>query len=186
MVAEFADASKIAVQRGTTSLTGGATSTAVTLPAAVDLTRSFLLVGTRSSGAGTDIGSGMVRGRFAGASTVTLDRAAAHYDVTEIGWQAVELSDGSTVQSGNASLASGASGATASLTAVPLARSNAFAPTQTGGGQNGGRTDYVTDDVVGVAAFGLALTSATQLTLTRDDTSAAADVAWFVVSWGFP
>ena len=90
------------------------------------------------------------------------------------------------MQSGSATIASGSASTTASLTAVSLARSSAFASTQTGGGQNGGRTAYTADDVIGVASFTTALSSTTQLTLTRVNTVAAADVSWFVVSWGFP
>lgn len=185
-VIEFTDSTKINVQTGTTSLTGGSTSTTATLATAVTTSRTFVLVGTRSSGAGTDIGSGMVRGQLTNSTTITLDRSAAGYDVTEISWQAVELKEGTTVQTGTTTLGSGTSSATASLTALVLNRSTAFASTQTGGGQNGGRTAYTADDVIGVAAATLALTSTTQLTLTRSSTAAAADIAWFVVSWGLP
>ncbi len=184
-VIAFTDGTKVNVQRGTTSLSGASTSVAATL-SAVDTTKTFVLADTRSSGDGTDIGSGMVRARLTNATTITFDRSVANYDVTEISWQAVQLLDGSTVQSGNSNFGSGTSTATPTLTAVTLSRTSAFASTQTGGGQNGGRTPYVADDIIGVATAGLKLTSTTQLTLTRNNTSAAADVAWFVVSWGTP
>ena len=185
-VIEFTDSTKINVQTGTTSLTGGSTSTTATLATAVTTSRTFVLVGSRSGGTGIDIGSGMVRGRLTNSTTITLDRSVANYDVTEVSWQAVELKEGTTVQTGTTTLGSGTSSTTASLTALVLNRSTAFASTQTGGGQNGGRTAYTVDDVIGVAAATLALTSTTQLTLTRSSTAAAADIAWFVVSWGLP
>ena len=49
-----------------------------------------------------------------------------------------------------------------------------------------GRTPYVADDVLGVASATLAVTSATQLTLTRANTAAAADIAWFVIQFPDP
>ena len=185
-VVEFTDATMIAVQRGTTSLSGATTSTTTTLGTAVNTAHTFVLVSSRSTGTGTDIGSGFVRGTLTNSTTVTLDRGAANYNVTEIAWQAVELKDGSTVQNGSATVASASATGTASLTAVTLARSNAFASGMSGGGLNCGRTAYTTDDVLGVACFTLALSSTTQLTLTRANTAAAADVGWFVVSWGLP
>ncbi len=185
-VVEFTDSTMIKVQRGTTSLTGATTSTTATLGTAVNTAHTFVLVSTRATGSGTDIGSGLVRGTLTNSTTVTLDRSAANYNVTEIAWQAVELKEGSTVQNGSATVASAAASGTVSLTAVTLARSNAFASGMSGGGTNCGRTAYTTDDVLGVACFTLALTSTTQLTLTRANTAAAADVGWFVVSWGLP
>ncbi len=182
-VIEFQDPTMINVQKGTTTLTGATTSVDATITA-VDTARTFVLATARSSGTGSDIGSGSVRARITNSTTITIDRSATNYDVTEISWQAIELRDGSTVQSGSATLASGNMSTTAALTAVDLARSSAFASTQTGGGQNGGRTPYTANDIVGVAAFTTALTSPTQLTLTRSNAAGSADVAWFVVSWG--
>jgi len=185
-VVEFTDSSMISVQRGTTSLASGTSSTTATLGSAVATSRTFVLVGTRSFGNGTDIGSGLVRGRLTSSTQVTLDRSATSYAVDEIGWQAIELKDGSKVQSGSLNLASGTASGTASLTAVDASRATAFAAGQTGGGQNGGRTSYTADDILGVGTATLAVTSSTQLTVTRANTSAAADIPWFVVEWGRP
>lgn len=185
-VVEFTDPTTIAVQHGSTSLVGTATSTTVALATPTGLTQSFVLVGGRAVPAGNDVGSGLVRATLVGPSSLTLDRGATNYDITEIGWQVVELRDGSSVQSGSANFPTGVGAVVASIAAVPLARSTAFASGQTGGGQNGGRTTYVGDDIIGVAAAGMRLTTPTQLTLTRDDTSGASDIAWSVVSWGWP
>jgi hypothetical protein len=185
-VVEFTDATKIDVQRGNTSLTGGATSTTATLGTAVTTSRTFVLAGARRPDGGVDIGSGMVRASLTNSTTITFDRSVANYDVTEISWQAIELKDGSAVQSGAATLASGAASTTATITTVDLAKATSFLSTQTNGGQNGGRTAYVTDDIIGVACATAKLTSTTQLTLARTNTAAAASFAWFVVSWGLP
>jgi len=185
-VVEFTDATKINVQKGGTSLTGGATSTTATLGTAVTTSRTFVLAGARRPDGGVDIGSGMVRARLTDSTTITFDRSVANYDVTEIAWQAIELKEGSAVHSGTASLGSGTASMTATITAVNLAKTTSFLSTQMNGGQNGGRTAYVTDDIIGVACATTVLTSTTQLTLTRTNTAAAADFAWFVVSWGLP
>ena len=185
-VIEFTDPTMINVQKGTTSLTGATTSTTATLGTAVNTTHTFLVVSTHSSGTGTDIGSGQVRGQLTNATTVTLDRSAANYDVTEISWQAIELNDGSTVQAGTTTLGSGTATTTATLTAITLARTSAFASTETGGGQTAGRTSDTTSGIVGVASVTTVVSSTTQLTLTRANTTAATDIAWFVVSWGRP
>ncbi len=185
-VVEFTDPTKINVQKGSTSLTGGATSTTATLGSAVTTSRTFVLAGARRPDGGVDIGSGMVRASLTNSTTITFDRSVANYDVTEISWQAVELMDGSTVQSGAATLASGAASTTATITAVDLAKTTSFLSTQTNGGQNGGRTAYITDDIIGVACATARVTSTTQLTLTRTSTAASAQFAWFVVAWGLP
>jgi hypothetical protein len=184
-VVSFDDSSKIGVQRGTSFLTGATTSTTATI-SAVTTSRSFVLAGTRATGTGADIGSGMVRARLTSSTQITLDRSVANYDVTEIGWQVVELKDGSVVQSGATTLGLSSASATAGLTAVDLTRATAFASTQSGGGQNEGRTAYAADDIIGVATATLDLTSSTQLTLTRNNTAAATDFAWFVIEWGDP
>jgi len=185
-VVEFTDPTKINVQKGSTSLTGAATSTTATLGTAVTTSRSFVLAGARRPDGGVDIGSGMVRATLTDSTTITFDRSVANYNVTEISWQAVELMDGSAVQSGAATLASGAASTTATITAVDLAKTTSFLSTQTNGGQNGGRTAYVTDDIIGVACATARVTSTTQLTLTRTNTAATAQFAWFVVAWGLP
>ncbi len=188
-VVAFTDAAMIDVQRGTTSLAVGATSVDVTLPTAVSSSRSFLLVGMRSPN-GIDLASGMLRGRLTSSTTVTIDRSGTTVAVSEIGWQVVELFDGTSVQSATSAFATGSTVGNATLgTAVDLSHTNAFATTQTGGGQNGGRTTYTADDNLGVAAFALRLTSTTDMELRRDVSAvsgATANVAFSVVSWGLP
>jgi hypothetical protein len=185
-VIQFTNPAEIEVQKGSTSLTGTALSTAVTLPAAVDLTKTLLFVSLRTSSAtATNIGARMVRARLTGASTITIDRSisGAPDNITEIFWQAVELDDGTTVQRGNSSFAAGATTRTPALTSVDTTRTAAFTSYASGGGENCGRTPYATDDIIGVACVTANVTSATQLTLTRANTVDVADVGWFVVEF---
>jgi hypothetical protein len=119
------------------------------------------------------------------STTITIDRSITGDadDLSQIFWQAVELKDGSTVQHGSANLGAGTATTTAALATVNTARSVAFASTQDAAGQSGGRSDYTGDDIPGVAQTTLAITSATQLTLTRNNTAANAEIAWFVVTF---
>lgn len=188
-VVEFTDASMIRVQRGSTTLTGGAITSDVVLPTTFDSARTFLLVGTRGPN-GADMASAMVRGRLSGSQTVSIDRSAGTVDLTEVGYQVVELFDGTSVYSASTGFCSSCTtGAAVPSSALDLARTNVFASTHTGGGQNGGRTTYTADDIVGSAAFGMQLTSSTNVQITRDVSAASgasANVSLFAVSWGRP
>ncbi len=184
-VVEFESASDIFVQTGSTSLVGGAAVATVPLPVGVDLMRSFVLVGYRTSGSGPDAGSRMLRARLLDANNLRIDRALSGNadDITEIAWQVVELNDGSTVQSGTASFATAASQSFVTLSAVSLTRSAAFASVQSGAGQSMGRSGVSTSATIGGGSATLTLTSPTQLLIDRDGLTAPADIAWFVVQF---
>jgi uncharacterized repeat protein (TIGR01451 family) len=47
-----------------------------------------------------------------------------------------------------------------------------------------GRSPYVTDDIIGVSSFAMRVTSPTEVTMTRNNTAATADVGWFLVEFG--
>lgn len=183
-VIEFPLGSDIKVQKGSTSLTGTSLTSTVTLPTAVNTSRTFVLVGYRTSGSGADVGARMLRARLSSSTSITIDRSVSGSpdSITEIVWQAVELNDGSVVQGGSEPFASGVSQKTVSLSPITLGRATAFASVQSGGGQNMGQSPYVSDDVIGVGSFTGTL-SANQLTLDRANTAAGADVGWFVVEW---
>ena len=135
------------------------------------------------STSGTDTASATHSGPNRQAMVVAYLNPLFEDDIDEITWQAVELKDGSTVQNGSASFAAGASQSAVSLgTSVDTAASVAFTSAQSGGGQNGGRSPYTADDLVGVSAFTAALT-ATTVTLDRASTVDTADVGWFVVQF---
>ncbi|MCH8991815.1 MAG: hypothetical protein IIA44_08735, partial [Acidobacteria bacterium] len=184
-VVEFIDPADVNVQRGTTSLLGTATSTTATLSPPVDVTKTFVLVGYRTAGGGADIGARMLRAELTNSTTITIDRSISGTpdDITEIVWQAVELQDGSSVQRGSEPFLAGTASATVGISTVDVTKAYAFGSVQAGSGQNMGRSPYAVDDVIGVGSFTAALTGS-QLTLTRDNTAAVADVGWFVVHWG--
>ncbi|MGH9372055.1 MAG: hypothetical protein ACRD15_11045, partial [Vicinamibacterales bacterium] len=183
-VVEFTDAADINVQRGTVlNMTGATVSTTATLGTPVDVTKAFVLAAFRTAGGGPDIGNRMLRAELTDSTTVTFDRGLAGEDMTEIAWQVVELKDGSTVQRGTATFASGASQATAALgPRVNTTRALAFGSVQSGGGQNMGSSPYAVDDVIGVGTVTAALTPP-QVTLQRSSTVDTASVGWFVVQF---
>ena len=181
-VIEFTSAADINVQRGTTAMLGAAMSATITIPTPVDTSKTFILVSFQTSGQGVDIGARMLRAELTNSSTITVDRAVSGTpdDITEIFWQAIELT-GASVRRGTESFASGTAQRAVGLTpSVDTARTVAFSSVELPGGASGGSAPYVTDDVQGVASFTAAV-SASQLTLDRDSTVSSADVGWFVV-----
>ena len=186
-VVEFTRSTDINVQKGSTSLIHPATTDTVTLGTAVDVNRTFVLVGYRTEGLGSspDIGRRMIRAQLTDSTTLTIDRnlAGTGENITEIVWQAVELMDGTFVQRGSENFPSADAQEVVTLaTAVDVNRSAAFASVQTPAGLSTGRTPYVGDDIVGVSSATLAL-NGTHLILDRGNTADAADIGWFVVEW---
>lgn len=181
-VIEFTSAADILVQKGTTSLTGTATSTTATIPTPVDVGETFVIASFQTSGTGPDMGSRLLRAVLTNSTTITFDRSVSGSpdDMTEIHWQAVELS-GARVQHGSEDFASGTATKNVPLTAVDTARAIAFASVAAPGGLSMGRSAYVGDDIPGVASATASVSSSTQLTLQRTNTAAAADIGWFVV-----
>lgn len=180
-VVEFTSASVGSVQRGTTSMATGVASATGTLTT-VDTAKSFVLADLRNNDTGASVGTRLVRARITSPIEITIDRGSTVAPLTETTWQVVSMKDGTAVQSGSASFATGTGVATAGLTTLSsVGRAIAFASGQVGTGQSGGRSPYVGNDIPGVASATLALTSATELTLTRNNTANTADIAWFVL-----
>jgi autotransporter-associated beta strand protein len=185
-VIEFLHPTSINVQKGSVStMTGTNTSATATLATAVDTNSTFILAGYRTAGSGINIGARMVRAQLTDASTVSFDRSISGGpdDITEIAWQAVQLKDGSSVQRGTLNFPSGQSQTNAVLTSLNTNRAAAFSAAQPGGGQSLGRSPS-TGTALGVGAATMTLTSGSQVTLARNNTSDAADLGWFVVGFG--
>jgi hypothetical protein len=185
-VVEFANPGDIDVQMGSvTTMTGSTTSVNATLGLPVALDKTFILTGFRTPHTGQDLGSRMLRAQLTNSTNIMFDRGASGSpdDITEIFWQAVELSDGSRVLSGNAHFGPGEYQKSLILPAtVDTNRSAAFASVQVGCGQSLGRTPFILDDTAGIASVTLAL-SPTQIILERDNATDEADIGWFVVEF---
>lgn len=185
-VIEFQNPASISVQTGSvTNLTGTNLAATATLPLPVNLNSTFVLAGYRTSDSGTSIGARMLRAQLTDPATILFDRSisGAPDDIPEIFWQAVQLNDGSTVQSGTVNFTNGIAETNVTLESLNTNRAVAFASVQPAGGQNTGRSPSV-DNVLGVGSATLALTSTTELTLDRNNTSDQTDVGWFVVGFG--
>lgn len=187
-VVEFTNPADVNVQRGTTSLTTPALSTTATLGTAVNVNKTFVLTTytTAASGASALIGPKMLRAQLTNSTTLTFDRGATDpaMDMPEIGWQAIELKDTSTVQRGSQNFTAGAAQRATAISSVNTQRSVAFASVQPVGGQNMGKTPYAGGSVLGVCSVTMALTS-TQVTMDRNSTVDTCDVGWFVVEFGY-
>ncbi len=181
-VIEFTDPAMVSVQHGTTSIGSGSTSVDVTLPTAVDLTKTFALTSVR--GSGSNAASTMVAPELTSATNLHLARGSTDDFITELAWQVIELHDGSSVQHGDTSVSAGTGSVTETIAAVDLSKATAFTGGQMGSGQNGGTTPFAGDDITGSASAMLTFNSTTQLAITRDHTVDSAVFPWFVVEWG--
>ena len=184
-VVEFTNPPDVLVQKGSTSLIGGALSVDVTIPA-VNVSSTFVLVGYTTSGIDADIGARMLRAQLIDATTIRIDRAipGTGDDIPEIFWQAVELLDGSEVIRGSANLAAGVGQVAAGLggRTVNLGGAVAFASSQPFNGQSMGLSPYAGDDVPGVCSVTMDL-APTYVMLNRANTADSCDVGWFVVQF---
>lgn len=196
-VVEFLNDADIDVQRGSSAITGKATSATATLPASVDMARTFVTASGRVpvAEAGTsyaDLGRRMFTTTLASGSTITFQRGVGgggpEDALTEIAWEAVTLHDGSAVVRGPVNLASGSTSATnvPLPRAVDLRRAVVFSGTQMAAGQSLGRTAYISNDILGVTSFVPTLTSATTLRVDRGSGAASADVELQLVEFGRP
>jgi hypothetical protein len=174
------------VRTGDVSFTNAQLSRTVVLaPAAIPANSLLLYTYSIVNPSGDDaIGDRMVRGLITGGgSQLTFDRSTVGAGTTTITltWYLIEFSDGTTVQQGSEPFAAGVAQRDVAISPVNMGRSVALA-----GGHyaRGGRTPYTADDVAGMSWFNFDLTTPTNLRMTRGATTAAADVGWFVVSFG--
>ena len=208
-VVQWTTAAEINVQKGSvTTLTGATLTVTATLGASYVTDKTFVLAAVRMTTLATPndvhIGAHMVRAILTGASCpnncpltsnqIIVDRATAgapNQSIAEVFYQVVELKDNSSVvrpvAAANADMQI-ASSATTKVVAlqqeVDPNHSVAFASVQAAGGQNCGRTTYVTDDYLGAACGTTTLTKPTEITLQRDFAPAnTAEISWFVVQF---
>jgi hypothetical protein len=193
------------VQRGTSCIGGAAAAPAcptaggatnglnnrITLGTGVDTTKSFILF-TLQAGtavAGVD-GEFLVRGEFlaTGAAVTTAQFVRSVTSTTsnhqvQISWEVVTLNDGSTVQSSGTTptvLAAATASASPNLaTLVDATRTVAIVSASGGAG-----TTTVFNDVVVTATIAASDgVNASEVVLTRTDTTVASTIAWFAVSF---
>jgi hypothetical protein len=167
-VAEFA--SGVQVQRGSTAMTS--TSVNVQLPSSASQATSFPIINYRNTG--TTFGDDdFVRATLTGSNVLSLDTGLAADDGV-VEWQVVTF-DGATVQTGDVSLASTETQATATL-------SQAVSPSTT--------WLFLSNEVTGSTGTTAELlvsgriTSSTELTFTRSGPGAVNEITWYAVTFG--
>ncbi len=179
-VVEYQDAK---VQTGDSTFSSGNGSVAAPLTA-VNVAKSWLIFSYQCDASGCpgpdpNIGNKMVRGVISSSTTLNFDRNNIGKGLI-LTWYLVEFTDDTIVQSGSQNFAATEVQKDITITAAPLGRSLAAA----GGYTRGGRTPLSTSANPGVAWFTLNLTTSTNLRITRGASSDAADVGWFVVTFG--
>ncbi|MBI3663805.1 MAG: DNRLRE domain-containing protein [Acidobacteria bacterium] len=185
-VIEFTNAADISVQKGNIAGMAAGTATVTAAITAVDPAKSFVLVSYRIPGGSGSEGQLMLRGQLTSCAPncnqVTIDRTVTGTAIAEIAYQVVTLNTGASVQTASTNFPIATATLSPALTTVDLTRTLAFASSGAGGGQNVGRTAMAspTAQSLGASTFTTAL-AAGAITLTRQNTAAAADVSWYVL-----
>jgi hypothetical protein len=152
-----------------------------------------VLVSSRSASGGMNpeaICKRRVRGVFTSDTVVRLTRGAGTAGVCiNINVENTRLERMSfgvslaTVQARSLQLSGTAASNTASLSAVALDRTIGFFSGQGPGGQSGGETNFVTDDVIGHAQARLTFTDPTTVEFTRGATGSSSEYTAYIVSF---
>ena len=148
---------------------------------AIDQTKTILLCSWRTpDGTTANIGQKMVRGRFTSSTQMTFDRGSTGEIITEIAWEAVEFTDGSTVQNFTESYAAADGQNDTTITAIDQAKAIAIA---SGMPASRGRCDRTTNDVPGESLYTADLTTTTNLQTRRNATVDAAAAEFYVAEF---
>ena len=173
---EVVTSNNLFVQRGQATLLTNNASATITLPDAIDLSRSFVIVNGRcNSASNANTRAGFFFGNLTGTTTLQLGRGNANLCDSVVDWQVIEWL-GATVQSGSTTIADNTDSNTAAISAVNL--SNSFLVF--------GNANYGTDTGMDSNNVQGSFSSTTQLSFTQEPGSTYAssrkDVVWYVVS----
>ena len=170
---------------GSSLLTIAGTTSSVnhTLASSVDLTKSFLLFSANgSSGIAGREEQLYTRGQITNANTLTFNRRGVANESVNISWFVIEMTDGTSVQSGNTTIAGGGgTSITANLgTALNTGKSMIIWTNDTVGESGLSNANATQDSGTYSAIFN----STTQLQFDRNnDETNAATIDWFTVEF---
>ena len=168
-----------AVQSGTVSIANGNTSNSAALGSNVNLASSFLIFNYKAATATVGVESDFyVRGSYTNSSTLSFNRTGTNQAI-DISWFAIQMIDGTTVQSGSATMASGAGTSVNSnlSSAVNTSKSMIVFSNDT---TNGSAAAQTQDSGTYTATFN----SSSQINFSRNnDETNSANINWFVVSF---
>jgi Peptidase family C25/Propeptide_C25/Concanavalin A-like lectin/glucanases superfamily/Domain of unknown function (DUF2341) len=176
-VVTYTDAS---VTSGDVSFASGDSSQTATVSIS-DLNKAWLIYSYNTADTGSHVGHDLVRGQVANGTTLTFDRSDTGVALN-LTWYLVQFTDAATVQYGSKAFAVTDTQLNVTLTSsVDTTKSIAVGGYQ----MTGGSSPDTTQGEPYVAWFTLALTSSTNLQITRGGTDAAAtaNVGWFVVQF---
>jgi hypothetical protein len=178
------------VQRGLTSLTSGSTSTQVTLPTTMDLSRSILLYSYISDGSGTRICDRVLRGELTDSGrSVTFSRglgsaaSCAGSSFTAISWEVVQFPVGTVVHQVSRSLTSGALSTSTPVQAVDLSRTLVIGGGQWASGQLHGEGLHSTSELISEMRAQAFLSDSTTLNFYRETANNSARFTAYVVQF---
>ncbi len=154
----------VSVQRGTTGVTASPMNVAL---AAVDLSKTFVLVSWQKLGS-TYGADDIVRARLTSTTNLEFSHGTGSFDGTA-DWQVVTM-DAASVQSGDATLASGASSLVVPVTAVDTTKTFLMVSWTSNG------------DSIGANFVRGRITSPTQLTFDRGVTGTTLSLTWYLVT----
>lgn len=170
----FASVQTFSVALASGDSSGTATISSVTIGASVPI-----IAMTSDTGTVANIGQKLTTAELTSTTQVTVTRGATGQAMTVYGF-VVSFLDGTTVQHGETTIASGTSSGTASFSAVDQSRSVLLLR----GWQNAyGRTAYASDDNPLVAGATLAFTADTDASITRSNTAAQSVFPWSVIQF---
>lgn len=183
-VVEYLRPADAVAQHATATLSSGDATATVTLPTAVDPSRTIVLAGTRSTAG--DLEQVAVTAELSAADQVTLQRGTTGAEAT-VEVQVIELFDGTFVQAGALTVADTATTATATLdTVVDTTRATPLGTgTAWGGGAAAGRTDAGAD-AIGRPLGRFTLDDEQTVRVTRGRSDGTTTWPYQVVVWGGP
>ncbi|NNC96256.1 MAG: hypothetical protein HKN92_11915 [Chitinophagales bacterium] len=184
-VIEFLNPADINVQRGSTSMDGTTTLVSSTLVSAVDLSKSFLLTGYTVQANHTQIGAYSLRSEITNNNTVSFERLATSSpdSIDEIGYQVVELLDGSIVHSGKTDFNTGVLSQNVNFPRTIQSHTIAIGSSQPANGQCIGSTSYTANDINGICSYLIDVTGDDQITLERKSSVGFSSINWFVIQF---
>ena len=161
------------VQRGSTTLGIGTNSQEVTLSTAIDLSRTFLILYSRTSTSSVQNKDEerTVMGKFTSSNTIQFSRNQSTTLAVDVEWQAVQL-DGAKVISGTKEIADGESSASISISPINQAHSFLIFSSKAGAGIGGIEREYY---------FTGSVTSSTSLQFKREGNQGKAEISYYAI-----
>lgn len=167
------------VQTGLESFGSGADNITVTVNS-INMSRSLITYSvSHAAGTSSNIAEKVWMGRIVDSTTIEFSRGGTGV-AGDLQWQLTEFANETYVIHDTTSFGTTTSQVNVTIPQVSLSRTIPI------GGQfmRGGKTDYSSDDNLGVAWFTLELTNATNLQITRNATaSSTSEIGWFVITF---